>query len=96
MSSLNETFDMFFGEWDEERAVEELALMSAQKQEVDTARSANDWKTLKKLGFAQQIDHPTREGAYRWEFAQSRYEQLCEELNLTPKALAAKMNQSLY
>jgi ribosome-binding ATPase YchF (GTP1/OBG family) len=93
--SLADTFSEMFADWSEQDATEELEFIRTELAKVDTARAANDWETLKKLGYANRIDHPTNEMLYRWEFLQAKYDSEKETLALTPAQLAARHNRTI-
>lgn len=91
---LSDTFNMMFGEWDEQRAAEEQEYMAKEKAKVDEAKSANDWHKLHDLGFAQKVDGPT-EYSFRWEFDEEKYKRLVADSALTPAQLADRMNKAM-
>lgn len=87
------TLDDFFAEYTEQTAAADQEYTRTLLAQVDAARAANDWFTLKSLGYAQRIDG-RYEGQYRWEFDQQRYNDDQVTLTLTPAQLAKRHNDA--
>jgi len=93
MTTINDTFEIVWGEWDAARAAQEQEYLRELLAQIDEARASKDWQELKRLGYAADEDGP-REGQYRWVFFQEKYQDLLADLALTPDQLATQMNEA--